>query len=337
MVKKFLAAFWAVVLCIVFTGCAADAGKENTTVESTETQAAYESPEVVQDNTAIDEEKEFESTETVPIEEPDEVNQAFVVYFSATGTTKSVAEIIASVTGADLYEITPTQSYSSDDLDYNDSNSRTTKEQNDKSVRPEIDGSIDNWDQYSIVFLGHPIWWGEEPRIMDTFTESYEVCADTIGSVLMENTAKDTSVVDAGCVNRARDFADHLGRMPENLLCTSTILTISGNRDRTGIEDDYAYLVPVKVNKKIILNQWNFFRTIFLQDGYLRDENLMDYNEGMQEIIDKLVILREHGNMRTAIEAGEQIIQDLQGMTGQDEDFPDLDIAILKRIINKYR
>ena len=103
-----------------------------------------------------------------------------VVYFSATGTTKDVAEKIASAAGADIAQIVPEQPYTSDDLNYNDSSSRSSKEQNDNDVRPEISSTVENWDQYSVVFLGHPIWWGEEPRIMDTFVESYDFTGKTI-------------------------------------------------------------------------------------------------------------------------------------------------------------
>ena len=85
-----------------------------------------------------------------------------------------------SVTGADIYEIVASEPYTTDDLNYNDNNSRTTREQNDKSVRPEIGGSIENWDSYSVVYLGHPIWWGEEPRILDTFVESYNFDGKTV-------------------------------------------------------------------------------------------------------------------------------------------------------------
>lgn len=97
-----------------------------------------------------------------------------VAYFSATNTTEGVAEQIAGVLGADLYEITPEEPYTDDDLDYNDDNSRTTIEMNDPSVRPAISGSVENMDEYGIVFLGYPIWWGEAPRIMSTFMESYD-------------------------------------------------------------------------------------------------------------------------------------------------------------------
>lgn len=97
-----------------------------------------------------------------------------VVYFSATGTTKGVAEKIASVTGADTYEIKAAQEYTDADLDWHDSNSRTTHEQNDASARPEIGSDPISLERYSTIYIGYPIWWGEEPRIMDTFVESYD-------------------------------------------------------------------------------------------------------------------------------------------------------------------
>ncbi len=101
-------------------------------------------------------------------------NKTLVVYFSATGTTKGVAEKIARVTDADLYEIVPKEPYTEADLNYNDSNTRATREQKDPDIRPEFENlGIEIDDNYSTIFIGYPIWWGEEPRIMDTFVESY--------------------------------------------------------------------------------------------------------------------------------------------------------------------
>ena len=124
-------------------------------------------------------------TETAQTEEqeavPDESGKdTLVVYFSATGTTKGVAEKIAAITGADLYEIKAAQEYTSADLDWNDSDSRTTHEQNDKSVRPEIGSDPISLEGYSTIYIGFPIWWGEEPRIMDTFVESYDFDGKTM-------------------------------------------------------------------------------------------------------------------------------------------------------------
>ena len=101
-------------------------------------------------------------------------SNTLVVVFSATGTTKGVAQKIASIEDADLYEIEPTQPYTADDLNWNNADSRSTKEQNDSAARPEIAGSDLDLAGYSRIFIGYPIWWGEEPRIMDTFVEKYD-------------------------------------------------------------------------------------------------------------------------------------------------------------------
>ena len=101
-------------------------------------------------------------------------SDVLVVYFSATGTTKGVAERIASVTNADIYEILAAEPYTDADLNYNDRNSRSTKEQNDKDIRPEIGSEDISLEGYKTIYLGFPIWWGEEPRILDTFVEKYD-------------------------------------------------------------------------------------------------------------------------------------------------------------------
>ena len=103
-----------------------------------------------------------------------------VAYFSRTGNTKPLAEYAAEYYGADIYEILAEDPYTDEDIDYSDSESRTTIEQNDKSVRPEIDGSVENMDQYDVIILAYPIWWGQAPRIIDTFLESYDFSGKTI-------------------------------------------------------------------------------------------------------------------------------------------------------------
>lgn len=107
-------------------------------------------------------------------------NKVLVAYFSATGTTEGVAEHIANGLHADIYEIIPEEPYTDADLDYKDNNSRTTIEMNDSTSRPEISGSVENMEQYDIVFIGYPIWWGEAPRIVSTFVESYDFSSKTV-------------------------------------------------------------------------------------------------------------------------------------------------------------
>ena len=113
-----------------------------------------------------------------PVEETG--SKVLVAYFSCTGNTAGVAEKIAAATGADLYEIVPEQPYTDADLDYSDSSSRSTVEQNDDSARPAISGSVENMEQYDTVFIGYPIWWGQAPKILYTFVESYDLGGKTL-------------------------------------------------------------------------------------------------------------------------------------------------------------
>lgn len=107
-------------------------------------------------------------------------NSTLVAYFSATGNTGEIAQHLQTILGASLYEIIPAKPYSDDDLDYNASDCRANQEQNDPSVRPAIDGSVENMDSYDVILLGYPIWWGEAPRIISTFLESYDFTGKTI-------------------------------------------------------------------------------------------------------------------------------------------------------------
>ncbi len=107
-------------------------------------------------------------------------NTILVAYFSCTGTTEQIAAWIADETGADMYQITPEEPYTEDDLDYNDSASRANQEQADSSARPAISGGAVDMEQYTIIFLGYPIWHGQAPRIISTFLESYDFSGVTI-------------------------------------------------------------------------------------------------------------------------------------------------------------
>ncbi len=122
------------------------------------------------------------TAETAPSENEsaEKEEKILVVVFSATGTTKAIADAIVSVTGADLYEIKAAQEYTAADLDWHDSSSRTTAEQNDPSVRPEIAGKPVSPEGYTTIYIGYPIWWGEEPRIMDTYAEMFDFTGITM-------------------------------------------------------------------------------------------------------------------------------------------------------------
>ncbi len=107
-------------------------------------------------------------------------SRILVVYFSATGTTKGVAEKLAEGLGADLYEIVPAEPYTSADLNYNDSRSRTSIEMNDPACRPAIAGELPDLTGYDTVFIGYPIWWGDTPRIVSNFVENVDLTDKTM-------------------------------------------------------------------------------------------------------------------------------------------------------------
>lgn len=103
-----------------------------------------------------------------------------VAYFSATGTTERVAKDLATAIGADLFEIAPAERYTSADLNWNDKRSRSSAEMNDEACRPALAATVDDMGRYDTVFVGFPVWWYVEPRIIDTFLEAHDLAGKTI-------------------------------------------------------------------------------------------------------------------------------------------------------------
>ena len=137
------------------------------------------------------------------------MSKALVAYFSASGVTAKVAEKMAGAIGADLYEIKPEQTYTDADLNWQDKQSRSSVEMNDRSSRPAIGNKVENMEHYDTVFVGFPIWWYREPSIIDTFMEAYNFDGKTVipfatsgGSGLgdsaknMQKLAKGATVID---------------------------------------------------------------------------------------------------------------------------------------------
>ena len=169
---KTLAFFLAMILLFSLAACGSQTNKE-TQAPATQAVATEAKPADTQQN-------ETKTANAADTTEAVSNSKTLVVFFSATGTTKGVAQMIANATGADTYEILAAQPYTEADLNWNDKTSRTTTEQNDKSVRPEIGSEKISLDGYTTIYVGYPIWWGEEPRIMDTFAESYDFSGKTM-------------------------------------------------------------------------------------------------------------------------------------------------------------
>ncbi|MCE5285774.1 MAG: NAD(P)H-dependent oxidoreductase [Pelosinus sp.] len=107
-------------------------------------------------------------------QKPQGNSKILVAYFSSTGNTKALAENAADILKADLYEIVADKKYTSEDLNYNNESTRATVEQKDNSARPAISGKVSSFAQYDTIVIAYPIWWGQAPRIIDTFLESYD-------------------------------------------------------------------------------------------------------------------------------------------------------------------
>ena len=94
--------------------------------------------------------------------------------FSASGVTKEVGEAIARISGGDFYEIEPKERYTAADLDWTDTNSRSSREMKDPAARPALKDNDLDLSAYDTVIIGFPIWWGAAPRVIETFLESYD-------------------------------------------------------------------------------------------------------------------------------------------------------------------
>ena len=117
------------------------------------------------------------SSESAPAEP--ETGKTLVLYFSASGNTKAVAEVIAKTVGADTYELTPAEPYTSADLNWTDENSRVNREHNDPSHRTALAGTPD-LSGYDTIFLGYPLWWREAPSIVWNFVENTDLSGKTM-------------------------------------------------------------------------------------------------------------------------------------------------------------
>ena len=144
------------------------------------------------------------------------MGKKLVAYFSASGTTRKIAEIIAQVAEADLYEIMPKQPYSKADLNWMDKKSRSSVEMSDKKFRPEISSPDAQVEKYDEIILGFPIWWYVAPTIINTFLEKYDfsgkkiVLFATSGGSGFGNTvselkpsAPDAEIVEGKVLNKA--------------------------------------------------------------------------------------------------------------------------------------
>lgn len=175
--KKIFSLCLTLVLALTLAACGSPAGQGGSGSAPDAAPSASNTPEAAPAGQQPD-------SAPVESEEPAETDggetKILIAYFSATNNTEGIANHLESILDADLYEIVPETPYTSDDLNYNDSSCRSSQEMDDPDARPAISGSVDNMEQYDVIFLGYPIWWGEAPRIINTFLESYDLSGKTI-------------------------------------------------------------------------------------------------------------------------------------------------------------
>lgn len=168
--KKLTALLLSVVLALSLAACGS-ANKPASSTTQPETSAPTEQPE---------------SSSTAPAEsEPEtqpKTGKTLVVYYSASGNTERVAKNIAEAAGADLFEIVPTEVYTSEDLNWTNSDSRVSREHDDESLRdvPLTTTEVPDWDSYDTVFIGYPIWWGIAAWPVDTFVKNNDFTGKTV-------------------------------------------------------------------------------------------------------------------------------------------------------------
>ena len=187
--KKMFTLLLAVVMLFSLTACSGGNSETESNRNADSSQSMSEES-TVPDTGVPDETQETESSENSEVEAESSENQdpetegskILVAYFSATGNTEGIAQQLAEGLEADLYEIVPETPYTSDDLNYSDNSSRSSVEMDDPDARPGISGSVENMEQYDVVLIGYPIWWGEAPRIMSTFIESYDFSGKTLAA-----------------------------------------------------------------------------------------------------------------------------------------------------------
>ena len=173
--KKLTALLLSVVLVLSLAACGS-ANKPASSTTQPETSAPTEQPTT----------EPSESSSTAPAEsEPEtqpETGKTLVVYYSASGNTERVGKDIAEAAGADLFEIVPTEVYTSDDLDWTNPDSRVSREHDDESLRdvPLTTTEVPDWDSYDTVFIGYPIWWGIAAWPVDTFVKNNDFTGKTV-------------------------------------------------------------------------------------------------------------------------------------------------------------
>ena len=172
--KRLFSCLLAGAMALSLAACGGDSSSTDDQTAEAQTQEETTSPADTSTDTAAPEDSGGDTAA--------DSGNVLVVYYSATGNTENAASYIAQATGGDLFEITPAEPYTSDDLNWTDENSRVTREHEDESLRDvELTTTeVENWDSYDTVFIGYPIWWGIAAWPVDGFVEANDFTGKTV-------------------------------------------------------------------------------------------------------------------------------------------------------------
>ena len=194
--KRTLSLLMSLVMALSLTACGGNENSSSSQASSSAPESSVAESSASENSSEASSSSESEASSEISSEAPSssEVSSqaqaedtgsgssVLVVYYSATGNTAQVAQYIADATGGDLFEIQPVEPYTDDDLNWTDDNSRVSREHADESLRDVelVADTVDNWDQYDMVFIGYPIWWGIAAWPVDGFVETNDFSGKTV-------------------------------------------------------------------------------------------------------------------------------------------------------------
>ena len=174
--KKTISLLLALVMTFSLAACGSQPAETPDTSDTPPAQSSSQQPEE-----PISSEEQTPSEDQEP-SDTTENGKTLVVYFSATGNTESAANYIAQETGGDLFELEPAEPYTDEDMNYNNEDSRVSREHEDESLRDVelVVDTVENWDEYDVVFIGYPIWWDIAAWPVNDFVKSNDFSGKTV-------------------------------------------------------------------------------------------------------------------------------------------------------------
>ncbi len=181
--KRAISLFLSLAMVLSLAACSGGDNSSSSQISSSAPESSTSESSVAESSSESSrEEPSSKISSEAPVDETASDSSVLVVYYSATGNTEEAANYIAQATGGDLFELEPVESYTDEDLNWTDDNSRVSQEYADESLRDVelVADTVDNWDQYDTVFIGYPIWWGIAAWPVDGFIEVNDFTGKTV-------------------------------------------------------------------------------------------------------------------------------------------------------------